>query len=303
MLNSYFTHCGENHNLSIGGPTNNTNVISSKTITPINPLNGINILGVNINNVGIGRLNFVKSNGLLSFYFPIGTLQGEVFLGSDGIYRIGGENNIIFSLTSSLLPVSDASIDLTISTNLGGFIRNITHSERSAGIVIYRCLYIYNPFDYNIINLNLTKNDVQIGSLLFGNEYENINFSGLTALDVENFLISDLKNRLLLESGFNVDTINEDYYHLGQSFYGSQHQRSPHNQQSNGLSLNTATQLIDEYDSTNLLPLNLNWTESLFFPLLLSKSFIAFWLKYEIPPGSHGPTIIESINLKLEYGI
>jgi len=280
-------------NQSIGGIVGS--MLSSQKYIVATEISGIEILSANNNPIGPQTLSYIRLTGEL--YWGAKKIQ----IGSDGIYKIGGETNLFVQITNSYLPLTNTSIIVTIDDNLGNFLRNITHHERTTGLNIYRCGYIFNSYDTAISNVTLEKNSlINFGEIKFTTEYQDLTFDSLSAIDMEKLLVIDKEGKLLIESGFKVRTDNDKFYKDSKLFHGGRHEKIPNSQKSDGNTIDVATHIGTEADIDNILSV-FNWTDSITWPEIKSKNFKSFWLRYDLPAGSVGPEIVEKLRLKLNY--
>ena len=134
--------------LALGGAMSTVSggrVLSQTATDPA--ITGVTVNDAMGNSEGVGTLTFSASASTLRWTPPGGTTGDAVDVSVTGVYAIQGGSNggvILVTISSGLLPGSDASKSVTIANILNNVFDDVTKTESRDGVFDYRGLYFEN---------------------------------------------------------------------------------------------------------------------------------------------------------------
>lgn len=298
-----FLHSGgvgnQSPNASLGGAASASKIagaVSTQKVTNSTPITGIYIAAVFGNNLGSATIAFDFAAGTLS-WTPSGQSLQSIAIGGDGVYKVGITYGLLFHLISSELPVSNASVNITVSDFIGNCLDDAGYTERQIGFTDYRCLYIKNLTGNVITALTLTTTQPTEATISFANEWQDL--SGLTGVDVEVLSLVDEDMSINLTSSLSIKTDVNDYYYEAGQYQGAPYEKIGA-QNSDGETIDLAVVIPTELDPTQIVS-PLSWSSSLNWTNIGINKYVSFWMKRVSPAVGAGSLIHDSFTLTLTF--
>ena len=291
---------------SIGGPASkgiegmvtsqSMNLTGDDTLTAVYAIGATNValgLGTLDWDAGTGTLTFTDFNGGTSF----------VTAGAAGYYWTVGEGQVLLWVRGAL-PGSNTSVQYVVSDWQQNLFDDVAYSERSANHTNYRCLYLQNYITTPLAEVSVRVSmDPKYGLVHIATEYpSNAGVNAADAVYVEQNAIQ--KGGTLLLGARTEEAVADyiDFTFKGGPFNRPAYEKILSNNVSDGSTVQVASQLADENDSTNVLA-GLSWGDTITWKNLPSGSFVSFWVRRNITAASSGSAQeLDSFSMDIRYG-
>ena len=279
--------------LSIGGlpSLEDAGVISGQSFVMSPSMNGVFFRSSRGCATGLGSLNYNPSTGTLTLTASDLSVY-DTLVGGDGLYRLGP---VILRLVTGQLPISNTTVDVTISDKSGQGIDNVEYDERLTGVVDYRCFYVANrglsSYDV-IVSIEI---DPDYSDLLLGTEFGiSIGFSPALAEEagywwpygVQLSGTGTLPHEVIRHTGLGFFIPISGVSTASQACFGTQ----------------DGAVLLSNDITPNPIFGYIPWSTSLSFPGLQVGEYRSFWVKREVPNNTGTLLLSDAGLLKLQYG-
>lgn len=116
--------------------------------------------------VGVGSIRYRTGYHVITFIDPNGT-EATTAVGGDGYYVLG---SLVVKITTSQLPTQTTTSEVFISAPFGNILDNVEYSNRLAGEIDYRCLYVANRAPVPLTCVLTVLTDPTYADILVGTE-------------------------------------------------------------------------------------------------------------------------------------
>lgn len=299
--------------------------VTPQKATYVVPLQGVHICVIRGSSLGASWLIYYEDDHSLTWILP-GTVSTQsdagpapllpqtlnmppnaypperytVKIQGDGYYELGnGAKSMLLYVTEADLPATRTILSFTTEDNKHNIFDALTQAESNTGDVEYRCLYIQNKFS-DPVSLKFSITTQPSNSfVMVANEYQNASpFPSLSEAETQQLV--DLTGNLLANGpSYNPETDamldGEDLFlQYGGSAVVDGYQNT------DGLTGDLPSQLIDESDSTNVLA-GFYWsTDAVFTRLIPSGNMVSIWLK-RVKPSYPTSPVEESFGFQILY--